>query len=149
MQESMLIGAPSAPASGATAVLFNSETMLTLGQLRLWNWTMLEIVYLRLAYASAASGLKAYAKYRSLSTETWRQLTMPIAVVTAVPAITETAQLPVTIAALAGSDNHKLSFDISPFAEFKVEHTNSANTFGAGEWEPTITLLRDAGAVAK
>lgn len=145
-QETFTIAMPTAPASGAVAVLFNSETMLGVGVMRSIDLTMLSVVYLRLSHASGVSGLIAYAKYKASADNTWRKLTIPTSTV-AIPTITETAMMPVTIAALAGDDNHTLSFDTSPYAEFKLEHTNSAATLT--DWELSITGICGAAAVQK
>lgn len=137
--ETFTIASPAAPASGATAVLFNSETMLGVGVMRLINLTMLEVVYLQLSHDSAANGLKAYAKHKPGTAETWRQVSIPDS--------SGTATMPMTVTALAADTNHKESFTVSEFAEFKLEHTNSANTLTG--WELTITGTCNGAAVQK
>ena len=146
-QETVYFAWPTAPASGAIAVIFNSETAFGKGMMRMLDLTMIRVCYLRLSHASGVSGLIAYAKYKAetpATAVTWRKLTLPTSTV-AIPTITETATMPVTIAALSGDDNHLLSFDTSPYAEFKLEHTNSANTLT--EWEGTTTGIFHGSAV--
>lgn len=145
-QETVIFAAPTAPAANAVATLFNSETTFGVGVMRILGMSMLEVVYLRLSHASATGGLIAYAKYKPGASETWRKLTLPTTVVAA-PVITETATMPVTIAALSGDDNHTVSFPVTQYAEFKLEHTNSNNTLTA--WELTVTGIFNGAAVAK
>jgi len=137
MQESMRIAAPAAPASGATVVLFDSEVMFGVGVMRSLNLTLLELTWLRLSHASAASGLKAYGK--SAPGGTWRETTMPDD--------NGTATMPVTVSAVTTSAVESERFVVTDMAEFKLEYTNSANTLT--DWELSIIAHFGATAVGR
>lgn len=137
MQESMRIAAPTAPASGATVVLFDSETMFGVGVMRPLNLTLLEVTFVRLSHASAANGLKAYMK--SVPGGTWRETTMPDD--------SGVATMPVTISAVTAAGEEAERFVVTPYAEFKLEYENSANVLTT--WEVSIVAHLGAAAVQR
>jgi hypothetical protein len=137
MQETMQIAAPTAPASGATAVLFNSETMFGVGVMRQLGLSLLELTWARLSHVSGTNGLKAYVK--TTSGGTWRESTMPDD--------DGIATMPVTISAVTTSAVESERFVVNDLVEFKLEYTNSANTLTS--WEVSIVATFNAAAVAR
>jgi hypothetical protein len=126
---SVSIAPPAAPASGATATLFNSNSIWGNGGLRAANIGRVRVGFIALSHASGTGGLVVSAKAKGSST--WRSVDGGVDGLT--------GPFPATVNALtAGQD---IIYDIfcSQYDDLKVEYTNSANTLTA--WEPQITAL--------
>lgn len=129
--QTIRVGAPAAPAAGATATLLDSTTLkvglATMGIQRV------RIGFPGLDQPSAASGLKGYK-----STDrgaTWYEATFTTA--------GSAATLPATVAADTGSDSD--SYDIFVGTDADVKFTFTASGTGPTIWAPVITLV--VGAV--
>lgn len=119
---------PAAPTSGATVVLYTQGSESPQPFIRPMRVT---INFLSVDQASAANGLKAYAK--STSAGTWRQLDF-------------NATMPVAIAASSAGVDDIHDFDVVPYKYFKVEYTAGATP--PSTWELIIQQIygsRDTG----
>jgi hypothetical protein len=138
MQETVKYASPTAPASGATAVLFNSVSALGAAKMmRTYGLTMVQVFYGRLSHDSAASGLKAY--YSTDGGANWYQMDYKDSA--------GSSTMPKTITAPGADKNVFESFDVSMVDDFKLEHTNSANVLTA--WDVVVVGILHSEAVAK
>jgi len=137
-QETMTVAAPAAPASAATVTLFDSQAMFGKGVMRSLNLTSIDVVFIDLSHDSGANGFVPSAMH-SPSETSYVTVGMPDG------AGTQTA--PVTISATSAGVTRRVTLDVTPYVEFKIAYTNSANTLTA--WKVSIVLTFNGAAVQR
>lgn len=110
--ESIVLKQPDIPTYvGQVVTLFNSATMLGVGQLRQMNATLLELTCEILSNDSAANGLNAYTSSDGGTTFTANLMRDS----------NGTATMPITITASDAPRTY--SFVLTPYREFKLTYT--------------------------
>lgn len=120
--ESARLATASTPSSGATVTLFNSVTAYGAGMMRTVDLTRIQVNFLNVSHASAASGLIPYAS--SNGGTNWDQIDFR-------------GTMPVTVAASTTGQDNVYDFWVAPYDDFKLTYTASANTYTA--WRVTVT----------